>query len=181
MPTRDAFCNSCGTKYPLPLAYPRTCTSCKQMVWANPIPVGVGLVPVQVGERTGLLVIRRAIPPGVGKLALVGGFVEEHESWQRGLAREVHEEANVVVDPARVEPLWFVSSEPKPNRVLLFGITEPIAKLPPFEADGETSERGVIFGPEGLDPIFAFPLHAEAARRYFAARKISGPNAFTSI
>jgi len=178
---RDAFCNFCGTKYSEPLTYPRTCPSCELQVWANPIPVGVGLIPVLVGARTGLLVIRRAIPPGVGKLALVGGFVEEHESWQQGLAREIREEANVTVDAARIEPMWFVSSDPKPNRVLLFGITETLNALPPFLPDHETSERGVVFGPDGLDPLFAFPLHAEAARRYFAARNISGACAFAPM
>ena len=87
--TRDTFCSYCGTKYDETLAYPRRCRGCTTQVWANPIPVGVGLVPVVAAEGTGLLVIRRAIPPQIGKLALVGGFLEEHESWQQGVAREV--------------------------------------------------------------------------------------------
>ena len=33
---RDSFCNYCGTKYPEPLTYPRTCPGCKTQVWANP-------------------------------------------------------------------------------------------------------------------------------------------------
>jgi ADP-ribose pyrophosphatase YjhB (NUDIX family) len=180
MPTRDSFCSYCGTKYPEPLTYPRTCPSCKTMVWANPIPVAVMLVPIVDGARTGLLVIRRAIPPGIGKLALTGGFVEEHESWQAGGAREVREESNVVVDVASIEPLWFVSTEPKPNRVLLFGVAkpQPIGDLPVFAPDHETSERGVVFGPDGLDTEFAFALHAEAARKYFARAGTTGPHAF---
>ncbi len=67
----------------------------------EPDAVGVTLAPVRYEGRTGLLVVRRAIPPQIGKLALVGGFVEEHESWQAGAAREVREEATVLVDPAR--------------------------------------------------------------------------------
>jgi hypothetical protein len=39
----------------------------------------------------------------------------------------------------------------------------------------EVSERGVVFGPDGLDEVFAFSLHAEAARRYFAGRGVTGP------
>ncbi|MGN6111128.1 MAG: NUDIX domain-containing protein [Kofleriaceae bacterium] len=177
---RNTFCSYCGTPYAEAVAYPRTCASCGTTVWANPIPVSVVLAPIVDGDRTGLLVVRRAIPPQVGKLALVGGFLEEHESWQHGGAREVREEAGAIVDPARLEPLWFASSEPRPNRVLLFSVAppQPIEALPPFAPDAETSERGVIHGPGGLDEVFAFPLHIEAARRYFAARGIAAPHDF---
>ncbi|HEX4456150.1 MAG TPA: NUDIX domain-containing protein [Kofleriaceae bacterium] len=173
-PIKDAYCNFCGTKFPEPLAYPRTCPGCAAQIWANPIPVAVALVPV--GD--GLLVIRRGIPPGVGKLALVGGFVEDHESWQVGCARELSEEANVAIDPASLRVLWVASTEPRPNRVLIFAVSDPIADLPPFASNSETQERGVIFGAGGLDADFAFPLHAEAARRYFATRGITRDHGF---
>jgi ADP-ribose pyrophosphatase YjhB (NUDIX family) len=178
---RDTFCSSCGTKYSEPLTYPRTCTSCKTQVWANPIPVAVVLVQVTDGGRTGLLVIRRAIPPGIGKLALVGGFVEDKESWQHGGAREVREETGVMIDADALEPFWYSSTEPKPDRVLLFSIAPRVAagSLPPFATDSETSERGVVFGPDGLDELFAFTLHAAAARRYFSSRGVTGPHRFT--
>ena len=172
----NSFCHFCGTA----LAegpYPRTCAGCKAQIWANPIPVAVMLVPI----GGGLLVIRRAIPPGVGKLALPGGFVELHETWQQGAAREVHEETGIVIDPASIEPFWFTSTEPNPNRVLLFAICAPPTTVEAFVRDAETSERGIIRGPDGLDEVFAFPLHAKAARRYFASRGVvSGPNAFTA-
>ena len=182
MPVRDSFCSYCGTQYPEPLAYPRTCPGCKTTVWANPIPVSVVLVPVVDGERTGLLVVRRAIEPKLGKLAVVGGFLEEHESYQQGGAREVREETGAEIDVGSIVPMWFASSEPKPNRVLLFSTASPIAvsALPAFHKDAETSERGLVFGPDGLDEVFAFPLHVEAARRYFAERGISGAHAFAA-
>ncbi len=177
---RDAFCNYCGTKYPEPLAYPRTCPSCKAQVWSNPIPVSVVIVPVVAGPRTGVLAIRRNIPPGVGMLALVGGFLEDHESWQQGGAREVMEETGIAIDPKTIEPLWWSSSEPKPNRVLLFGVAAKLelGKLPPFAPNSETQERGLVYGPDGLDKAFVFSTHIEAARRYFAREGITGPHAF---
>ena len=55
---RDAFCNYCGTKYPEPLRYPRTCASCKAQVWSNPIPVSVVIVPIVDGARRGVLAVR---------------------------------------------------------------------------------------------------------------------------
>jgi ADP-ribose pyrophosphatase YjhB (NUDIX family) len=198
---RDAFCSYCGARFPEPLTYPRTCPACQTQIWANPIPVTVVLVPIIDdrgsppggsgaerrhglidGDRTGVLVVRRAIPPEAGKLALVGGFLEEHESWQHGGAREVREETGVIVDPAGLEPHWFASSSPRPNRVLLFSIATPqrASALPTFTHDAESSERGVIYGPGGLDEVFAFSSHIEAARRYFAARGVTGPHGFTA-
>jgi ADP-ribose pyrophosphatase YjhB (NUDIX family) len=180
MPVRDSFCNFCGVKYDEPLKYPRQCKSCNTPVWANPIPVAVVLVQIVDGARTGILVVRRAIQPQLGKLGIVGGFVEEHESWQEGGARECREETGLVIDPTKLEPLYYASSSPKPNRILMFSVAPPvdIAALPPFASSTETSERGVVFGPDGLDEVFAFSLHVDAARRYFAARGISGAHDF---
>jgi ADP-ribose pyrophosphatase YjhB (NUDIX family) len=178
---RDTFCSHCGTRYADASTYPRTCATCGVQVWANPIPVAVALVPVTDGDRTGLLVVRRAIPP-VGKLALIGGFVEEHESWQACAAREVREEAGVEIDPAALAPLWYASSEPRPNRILLFCAAPPLraADLPPFVPNTEASERGLVFGPDDLGDLLAFSLHADAARRYFADRAIRGHAGFVA-
>lgn len=179
---RDAFCSYCGTRFPEPLTYPRTCASCGAQIWSNPVPVSVVLVQIVDGGRTGLLAIRRAIFPQRGKLGLVGGFLESHETWQQGGAREVREEAGVVIDPAQLEPHWFSSSDPVHDRVLLFSLAPPLpaSALPGFTPNGEASERGVIYGPGGLESVFAFSTHVEAARRYFAARGITGPHAFTT-
>ncbi len=180
---RDTFCSFCGTAYDTSkgaLGYPRTCAGCKTTVWANPIPVSVVLVPVERGGKTGLLVGGPPIEPRKGKLALVGGFLEEHETWAQGGAREIVEETGVKVDPASLTPMWFTSTEPKPNRVLLFSTAKPISDsaLGTYAPNTETSERGLVFGPGGLDDVFAFPLHAEAARRFFAERGITGDHGY---
>ncbi len=182
MTTANAFCHFCGARFAEPLAYPRACTSCGAQIWANPIPVCVALVPVVDGARLGLLVIRRAIPPAIGKLALVGGFLEEHEDWRTGCAREVREETGIAIDPQRLEPFWYASSAPRPNRVMLFAVAEElaVADLPQFAADHETSERGLIYGAGGLDEVFAFSSHVEAAHRFFAARAIDRSHAFAA-
>jgi len=165
MNTRDAFCSSCGSAYADVTRYPRTCGGCGLQTWANPVPVSVVLVSVEHAARpgrVGLLVVRRAIEPQKGRLALVGGFLEEHETVAQGGVREVREEAGVVVDP---------TTAPRPNRVLLFSLaaTLPQTALVPFSPSSETSERGLIFGSRNLDAWFAFPLHAEAVRRFYAA------------
>lgn len=180
---RDAFCSYCGTAFAVPLAYPRTCGGCATTIWANPIPVSVVLLPVEHPQGTGLLVIRRGIEPGLGKLALVGGFLEEHETWAVGGARELHEETGAVIDAATLEPFWFVSTEPRPNRVLLFSLAASVqlAALGDFTPDMETTERGLVFGPEGLESVLAFALHARAAERFFASRGVSGAHRYVRL
>jgi len=180
MHKRDAYCNSCGTAFADTQTYPRKCNACGLQIWPNPIPVSVVLVPVVTERKTGLLVVRRSIEPRKGLLALVGGFLEEHETWQVGGAREIREETGVHVDPGTLEPFWYTSTEPRPNRVLLFSIAKPIpqSSFGPFTANTEVSERGLIFGPEGLDELFAFSLHVEAVRRYFRERGVVGSAEF---
>ena len=50
-----------------------------------------------------------------------------------------------------------------------------------FTANHETAERGVVLGPDGLDAVFGFPLHAEAARRWFASLRISGAHDYRVV
>ncbi|MFD4644528.1 NUDIX domain-containing protein [Lentzea sp. NPDC058436] len=164
---RDDFCNNCGTGYGDTSAYPRRCDNCGVMVWANPSPVVVLLVPVKDGARTGLLTVRRAIPP-VGELAFVSGFMERGESWQQSAVRELEEEANVRIAPEGLRPLHFVST-PDGGTVLMFAAAPAIdvEDLPPFVPNDEASERKVIFERVPL----AFPLHDEVAEQYFSAEQ----------
>jgi ADP-ribose pyrophosphatase YjhB (NUDIX family) len=180
---RDTFCSYCGEAFESTEGYPRACPSCKTEVWANPIPVSVVLLPVVCDGREGLLVVRRGIEPGIGQLALVGGFLEEHETCAEGGVRELREETGVVIDAATLTPFWFTSTAPRPNRVLLFSTASAVAveSLAPFTPNAETQERGLVFGPRGLDEVFAFPLHAEAARLYFAALHNDGDHAFRVV
>lgn len=182
---KDTFCSYCGTAFATTRSYPRTCANpdCGVQIWANPIPVAVVLQPIQHGDRTGLLVVRRAIEPRRGLLVLVGGFVEEQETWQSAGAREVFEEAGLQIDASGLSPFWYTSTEPRPNRVLLFSTASPLpsSELPPFPANVEASERGLVFGPQGLAEVFAFPLHARAAERYFLMKGIVGAHDFVAL
>ena len=53
--------------------------------------------------------------------------------------------------------------------------------MPPFTPSSETSERGLVFGPEGLAEAFAFSMHAEAARRFFAEHGQTGLHDYTRV
>jgi ADP-ribose pyrophosphatase YjhB (NUDIX family) len=112
----------------------------------------------------GVLVIRRAIEPHVGKLALPGGFVNLGESWQEAAARELWEETGIRVEPDAVRDFRVTSTDD--GMLLVFGIAPPlrITELPTFVPTDETSERSMVNEPIDL----AFPLHTDALRAYFA-------------
>ena len=159
MSDRNAHCSYCGARFTIE-AWPRTCSTCGEISYLNPKPVVVMLVPVD----DGLLLVRRAIPPYIGSLALPGGFLEVGEPWEIGGAREVFEETNVRVDAESVEVLR-VCSTPNGAQLLIFARTAPLsaADLPTFSPNSEVSE--IVIGRPPFD--LAFPLHTETAMRFF--------------
>jgi len=68
------------------------CRQCGRVHYQNPLPVAVGVLSREDGE---ILLIRRAIDPGKGKWALPGGFIEEDESPQEAVLREIEEEIGI--------------------------------------------------------------------------------------
>jgi len=155
---KNSHCSYCGAPFPDGAGWPRTCGPCGATSYLNPLPVAVLLVPVDGG----LLTIRRAIEPHIGKLALPGGYIGLGESWQQAGAREVLEETGVSVDPARVVDFRVLSAPD--GTVLVFGEAAPLAEVPSLSPNVEVSELFVLRAPEPL----AFPLHTQIANEWFA-------------
>lgn len=163
---KNSYCSYCGAAYALDQPWPRTCAGCDAISYVNPLPVSVLVLPV----NDGVLVVRRAIPPRQGQLALPGGFIEQDESWQAAAVRELREEAGIIVNPTELR-LFDVLSAPD-GTVLIFGTALPrrASELPAFAASAGVSERRVLARPEPL----AFPLHTMVVERWFAERPSGG-------
>jgi ADP-ribose pyrophosphatase YjhB (NUDIX family) len=159
MPTPYDCCGYCGTPFAAGAAWPRVCAQCGQFTFRNPLPVAVVLVPVPGG----LLGVRRAIEPGLGQLALPGGFINYGETWQAAAARELFEETGVTVAPESLQ-LFDVLSTPNGAHLLIFGLAPALAALPAFVLDAETQAVVTLTGSEPL----AFTLHTAAVAEYFA-------------
>jgi 8-oxo-dGTP pyrophosphatase MutT (NUDIX family) len=127
--------------------------------YENTPTVVVVLVPL----RSGLLMIRRALPgEGQGKLALPGGYQMLGQTWQEAGAQEVLEETGVVIAP---ETLRVVTVETTPDRQqnLLFCQSPPVEHQGSFTHDSEVSEVLVIREPVEA----AFLLHTQVVRQFF--------------
>jgi ADP-ribose pyrophosphatase YjhB (NUDIX family) len=164
---KDSHCSSCGTAFPPDPGWPRTCAACGTTAYRNPLPVAVALLPVRdrTGGGTGLVVIRRTIEPRRGHLALPGGFIDHGETWQQAVTRELAEETGIQADPDDVT-LADALTDTEDGYLLLFGLLpeRPAHELPPPRPTDETDGWHIVDAPTDL----AFPLHTQAADRWFA-------------
>ncbi|WP_312888321.1 NUDIX domain-containing protein [Nonomuraea rhodomycinica] len=111
-----------------------------------------------------VLVVRRAVEPHRGGLALPGGFIDVGESWQQAAVRELREETGIVVDADAARLLDTVSAPDGTLLVFALGPRTRAADLPPVAPTAETTEWLLLDGPEEL----AFPLHTRVLAEYFA-------------
>lgn len=163
---RGSHCSYCGGKFESE-AWPKACHACKNISYINPLPVVALIVPViLVGDRLdlGVLTVRRNIQPAKGKLGLPGGYMDVGETWQEAAARELKEEAGVVIGPESVR-MRDVITAPSNGNLLVFCITNAISSkvLENFKSNDEVSEFVVVREHSEL----AFSTHTKIVNEYF--------------
>ncbi|MBG0563642.1 NUDIX domain-containing protein [Actinoplanes aureus] len=157
---RYAHCTYCGARFPAGQPWPRRCAACGETSYLNPSPVAVAVQPV----GSGLLAVRRGIPPAIGRLALPGGFIDVGETWQAAAVRELFEETGLVADPAKARHYATISAPD--GTLLVFALLPPLAgaaALPPLPANQEAMGREILYGPTEL----GFSIHTAIATRWF--------------
>lgn len=98
---KSSFCPECGGPLVAHQVAGETrrhgyCERCNLPHFDHPTIVATTFIAFE--QR--LLWVRRAIPPKQGLWAIPGGFVEQAEPLRVGAARELAEEAGLVIDPA---------------------------------------------------------------------------------
>lgn len=111
------FCPDCGAvlKRHCVAGFQRNhwyCESCQQPRYDYPMVV----VTCFVANDDRLLWVQRALPPKRGLWAIPGGFMERGETLAEAAARELHEEAGVLIPAARLE-LYMMGSITFVNQV----------------------------------------------------------------
>ncbi len=101
---RFRYCPACGRAVHQPGRNPLKCSDCGFAYYFTPI-AAVGAIVSDAQGR--VLFVRRARQPGQGLLGLPGGFVDEHETLEEALVREVREETRLTVRSAE-----YLTSQP---------------------------------------------------------------------
>ncbi|WP_406279227.1 NUDIX domain-containing protein [Streptomyces sp. NBC_00191] len=159
----DSHCGNCGAPYGSLTSWPRTCPTCGETAYRNPLPVAVALLPAYDAHGTGLVVITRTIDPGRGGIALPGGYIDLGEDWQQAVVRELSEETGIEVPREDVRLADALSAAD--GHLLLFGLLPPraVESLPRPVPTAETTGWHVLHEPTQL----TFPLHTIAVRNWF--------------
>ncbi len=103
---KDQHCNHCGAKH-TDTEYPKACGSCKNLTFLS-VPAVVACITYTTDPEGNarLILVRRAIPPAIGKQCLPGGYMDVGETWQEACARELTEETGLITNPLD----WFYGS-----------------------------------------------------------------------
>jgi ADP-ribose pyrophosphatase YjhB (NUDIX family) len=92
------------------------CLACGHITYVNPRLVATALPITEEGQ---VVLIRRAIPPGVGTWAQPGGFLEADETVIQGALRETREETGLIVEPVGIVGLY-----PQPRAAVVVVVYE---------------------------------------------------------
>lgn len=92
------YCPRCGSKhFEVNNGKSRKCDNCGFVYYMNPSAATAAFI---MNERGELLVERRGKEPAKGMLDLPGGFMDNNETAEEGIAREVREETGLEVTKA---------------------------------------------------------------------------------
>lgn len=128
-------------------------------VWQNQPTVVVTIVTT----KDGLLMVRRGLKDGYGKLALPGGFQVVGETWQQAAAKEVLEETGLVINPDLLIERKVDTVGPNKDINLLFCEYPEVVDDFDINFDHEILEVLTI-----NEPIeTAFPAHTAQVKAYF--------------
>ena len=156
-----ALCPHCAR----PTEQPLVCARCAWRWYANPKPAAGVIL-----ERDGsVLLLRRAVEPGLGAWDLPAGYLDPGESPEEAARRETREESGLEVELVRLVGVY--TSRPG-NAVACIYLARQVDPLAAVRLDAESSEYAWVEGARLLDwlPRLAFGSMAAALSDWRANR-----------
>lgn len=146
-PCEERFCSRCGAALRRRQEGGRErpcCGACGHIVFGR-FSVGVGGLLVHEGA---VLLVQRAHEPGKGRWTLPGGYVEEDESPDLAIVREVREETGLEVKAGGLLTIRHAQTADHQNAYYVFrlSLAGPVGELRPA-GDGHEIARAVFAAP----------------------------------
>lgn len=133
------YCPRCARDSELPLI----CERCGWRWYSNPRPAAGAVVELRSVAPDGeegepfMLLLRRAVEPGLGRWDLPAGYLEPHESPEQAALRETREEAGLEVELVRLIGTY---TSHHGNAVSCIYLARPLAPDPQVVLDAESTE-----------------------------------------
>ena len=166
MSSSVARCPHCAE----PIEQPVVCDRCGWRWYANPKPAAGTLVErVESNGERAILLLRRAVAPGLGGWDLPAGYLDPGESAERGALRETLEESGLKVELLRLVGVY---SSPEGNAVSAIYLARPRDPTASVELDDESSAHAWVRRPDVPDwlPRMAFRSMATAVEDWAEGR-----------
>jgi ADP-ribose pyrophosphatase YjhB (NUDIX family) len=138
---------------------PIVCDRCGWRWYANPRPAAAVLLERDDDAR--VLLLRRAVEPGLGWWDLPAGYLDPHESFEQAARREAREESGLEVELVELSGVYH---SPAANAVTAVFRARPADPTAPVRLDFESSAHAWIARSEVADWLakIAFPSMARA-------------------
>lgn len=152
-----------------PVEQPLVCDRCGWRWYANPKPTAGTLVERPVPEGGAVLLLRRAVSPGLGAWDLPAGYLDPGESPEEAALRETREEAGLDVELLRLVGVY-TSREANAVSSVYLARQRDVAQ--PVRLDAESSDHVWVTRREAAEwlPQMAFPAMAAAVADWAAGR-----------
>jgi ADP-ribose pyrophosphatase YjhB (NUDIX family) len=148
---------------------PLVCDRCGWRWFSNPKPAAAVLLERR-GARgeTEILLLRRAVEPGIGEWDLPAGYLDPGESFETGARRETAEEAGIEIELIALAGVYHSAPANAVTAAFRARATEPDA---PVRLDFESSDHAWVPRSEVRDwlPRMAFSAMASAVADWAGA------------
>jgi len=134
------------------------CSACGFVYYVNPVP-SIAAILFREGR---VCLVKRNIEPGLGLWSLPGGFIEEDETVEDAVLREVEEETGLLCKPQKLVDMRTMISAYYGSILVLCFLAEVVNGE--LEAGGDADE--VRFFDLNDIPEIAFDVHLRFLEKY---------------